>query len=182
MGEAEAEVEIVSDGVFIETTTALQFRAFDQLSVAPQLSHPTTSEATGLDHSIQGHFHCLRPSEPVAIGIDHRLAQLDRRPAAIQGIGHKTFKQIVLKLSIRVQHQQPFTGELAQSNVESTRLTTASITLAMDHAKAWMAIGQLIQELWSAVLAAVIEHPGGYSIGWVAQRRQPFHQAGDHTL
>ena len=160
--QAEAEVKVIGDGVFVETAAGLQHRALDELSVTPQLCHPSIGQTPRLDHGIQSHFHRLGSRQPIAIGINHGLAQLHRRPTTIQGVGDKTLKQVVLQLGIRVKHQQPLTLETVQGGVEGTRLPTTSIALAMDDIQAWVLAGQTVQQLGGPIKTTVVDHPGGH--------------------
>ena len=43
--KTKAEIQVIGDGVFIETTTGLEHGAFDQLSVPPQFGHACIGQA-----------------------------------------------------------------------------------------------------------------------------------------
>ena len=45
-----------------------------------------------------------------------------------------------------------------------------------------MGVAELFENLWGAVLAAVIHHPKLEAIGGVIQSRDGLHQPGDHLL
>ncbi|GIS14100.1 MAG: hypothetical protein CM15mP116_06830 [Synechococcus sp.] len=167
--QAEAEIQVIGDGVFIETTTGLEHGALDQLSVPPQFGHASIGQSARLDHRIQSHLHRLGSGQPIAIGINHGLAQLHRRPATLHGVGNKALEQVVLQLSIRIKHQQPLTFEAAQSGVERTRLAPTGIALAMDHIQSRVLGGQIVQQLRRPIKTAVVDHPGGDLPGRITQ-------------
>ena len=105
--QAEAEVQVIGDRGLIETIASEDHLAAQQLAVAAQLDHPTGLEPALLDHRIEGHLHGLTAGHQVVAGIDHRLAQLHRRPAAGLGKGHQPPEHIDLEVRIGIKHHQP---------------------------------------------------------------------------
>ena len=180
--QAETQVQVIGDRVFIETTRSLQLTAIQQLTIASQLHHASTPKATLLQQGIKRHLHGLHPCQPAFLGIRHRFPELHSRPASPDRKWDQALEHIGLELGIGVKHQHPVAFELLQNSVQSTGFTSASATLAMNHLKLRVLLLQVVQQGAGAIFTAVIHHPKGETLAGVTKGRQTLNEPGDHSL
>ena len=74
--QAEAEIQVVGDGVFIEATAIQQHLTANQLSIAPQFTNSPLGNTSQLHFRIEGHLQGLGPGQPVGVGPNHGFTQL----------------------------------------------------------------------------------------------------------
>ncbi len=85
--QAEAEIQIVGDGVFVEAAAIQQHLTADQLTVAAQFTNSPLGDAAQLHFSVEGHLQGLGTRQPVAISADHGLAELHSSQGGIMELG-----------------------------------------------------------------------------------------------
>ena len=180
--QPQAQVEVVGERVFVEAAAGQNGIAAQELAIAPQLPHAAAGQPTGLQQGIESHLHRLRLGERVDRGVDHRLAQLHRPPAAGFGKGHEPLEGVGLQIGIGIEHEQPAAGQLLQHQVEGTGFPAAGIPGPPQHPQLGHPGLQLGEHLGRAVLAAVVDDPQPQLILGPLQGTDPLHQAGDHSL
>ena len=180
--QTEAEIQIVGDGVFVEAAAIQQHLTANQLTVAAQFANAPLGNAAQLHFSVKSHLQRLGARQPVAIGPNNGLAQLHSSQGGIIELGLQPQQHIGRQGCIGIEHQQPIPVKLGQQGIERPGFTTTGIAGPAPHLQEGMGPAELVEDLWCAVLAAVIHHPELEAISGVIQASDGLHQPGDHLL